>query len=251
MTINNTLLEKAIIFATKAHAGVCRKGDGRAYILHPLSVMNRVTELKKDEVSAEELLYLQIVAILHDVVEDEQLEGEDITIEIIESEFGSKIARGVAQLTLNKENYKSIGKKEYLIIEMNRMDDNIFDIKLCDRMDNVCDMDGMDEKDPTFKPYYIKQTFGILSKLVRDFKPSHLIMIKKIEDKLNSYSEMTEKEIEYIVNKLGIVYDSGHIATAGMMSNNPVVKNWLRKFVEVNFISSENNLIINKDATYN
>jgi (p)ppGpp synthase/HD superfamily hydrolase len=188
MTINNALLEKAIIFATKAHAGIFRKGDGRAYILHPLSVMNRVTELKKDEVSAEELIYLQIVSILHDCVEDEQLDGENVTIEIIEAEFGARVARGVGQLSLDKENYKTIGKQEYLVIEMNKMDDDIYDIKLCDRLDNIHDMDSMDVKDPSFKPYYIKQTWYVLSKQVRDFKPSHLRAIAKIEEKLNSYN---------------------------------------------------------------
>ena len=184
MTINNALLEKAIIFATKAHAGISRKGSGAPYILHPLSVMGRVTDLKKDEVSAEELLYLQIVAVLHDTEED----CDDITNAIIEAEFGAKIARGVAQLSLNKENCATIGKKEYLVMEMNKMDDNIFDIKLCDRLDNIHDMDAMHEKDPSFRPYYIEQTWYVLSKQVRDFESSHLRAIDKIKEKLNSYN---------------------------------------------------------------
>ena len=51
-------LEKAIQIAVEAHAGTKDKG-GKAYILHPISVMMRVeTEEKK------------IVAILHDVMED-------------------------------------------------------------------------------------------------------------------------------------------------------------------------------------
>lgn len=51
-------LEKAIQIAVEAHAGTKDKG-GKAYILHPISVMMRVeTEEEK------------IVAILHDVVED-------------------------------------------------------------------------------------------------------------------------------------------------------------------------------------
>ena len=51
-------LEKAIQIAVEAHAGVKDKG-GKAYILHPISVMMRC---ETDEE--------KIVAILHDVVED-------------------------------------------------------------------------------------------------------------------------------------------------------------------------------------
>ena len=51
-------LEKAIQIAVEAHAGVKDKG-GKAYILHPISVMMRCeTDQEK------------IVAILHDVIED-------------------------------------------------------------------------------------------------------------------------------------------------------------------------------------
>ena len=51
-------LEKAIQIAVEAHAGVKDKG-GKAYILHPISVMMRC---ETDEE--------KIVAILHDVIED-------------------------------------------------------------------------------------------------------------------------------------------------------------------------------------
>ena len=51
-------LERAIQIAVEAHAGVKDKG-GKAYILHPISVMMRC---ETDEE--------KIVAILHDVIED-------------------------------------------------------------------------------------------------------------------------------------------------------------------------------------
>ena len=35
-------IEKAIIFATEAHAGVTRKGKTRPYILHPIEAMTIV-----------------------------------------------------------------------------------------------------------------------------------------------------------------------------------------------------------------
>ena len=71
-------LERAIQIAVDAHAGVKDKG-GKAYILHPISVMMRC---ETDEE--------KIVAILHDVVEDtdwtfEALREEGFTETIIEA----------------------------------------------------------------------------------------------------------------------------------------------------------------------
>jgi len=51
-------LERALVIAAEAHQGALDKG-GAPYILHPLRVMHQVT-------TADE----QIIAILHDVVED-------------------------------------------------------------------------------------------------------------------------------------------------------------------------------------
>ena len=71
-------LERAIQIAVEAHAGVKDRG-GKAYILHPLSVMMRV------ESEAE-----KIVAVLHDVIEDtdwtfDNLSEEGFSEEIIDA----------------------------------------------------------------------------------------------------------------------------------------------------------------------
>ena len=71
-------LERAIQIAVEAHAGAKDRG-GKAYILHPISVMMRC------ETNEE-----KIVAILHDVVEDtdwtfEALREEGFTETIIEA----------------------------------------------------------------------------------------------------------------------------------------------------------------------
>ena len=55
------MLSKAISIAAQSHEGVCDKG-GRAYILHPMRVMMR---LRTDDEA------LMMIAILHDVVEDD------------------------------------------------------------------------------------------------------------------------------------------------------------------------------------
>jgi (p)ppGpp synthase/HD superfamily hydrolase len=60
------LLEKAIILATKAHAGQQDKGE-QPYILHPLAVMSRVASIDA-----------KIVAVLHDVIEDSTVTVDDL-----------------------------------------------------------------------------------------------------------------------------------------------------------------------------
>ena len=62
-------IEKAIVIASRAHAGVKDK-QGKPYILHPIRVMMGV----ENEAT-------QIVAILHDVVEDTSVSMPDIRAE--------------------------------------------------------------------------------------------------------------------------------------------------------------------------
>lgn len=76
-----TMIEKAVLFATKAHEGTTRKGKERPYILHPLEVMTIVAGLTEDEevISA---------AVLHDTVED-----TDVTPRDIRQSFGERVER--------------------------------------------------------------------------------------------------------------------------------------------------------------
>ncbi len=84
-----SVLDKAIIFAVKAHEGQTRK-DGGAYILHPLEVAVIAGTMTKDtDVLA--------AAVLHDTVEDTETTAEDIL-----NNFGPKIAELVAHETEDK-----------------------------------------------------------------------------------------------------------------------------------------------------
>lgn len=84
------LLDKAIVFATKAHEGQFRKGTNIPYILHPLEAASIVSTMTtEDEVIAG--------AVLHDVVED-----TDTTIEQIRDLFGERVAELVASESENK-----------------------------------------------------------------------------------------------------------------------------------------------------
>lgn len=78
--LNTDLVDRASIFAIKAHAGTERRGKGFPYIIHPMEAMSIVASITKDP----ELL---AAAVLHDTVED-----TDITIEDLRREFGERVA---------------------------------------------------------------------------------------------------------------------------------------------------------------
>lgn len=82
--LDTELLDRAIVFAVRAHAGTERRGKGFPYIVHPLEAVEIVATMTSDQ----ELL---AAAALHDTVED-----TDVTIEQIRAEFGDRIASLVA-----------------------------------------------------------------------------------------------------------------------------------------------------------
>ncbi|MBR6305642.1 MAG: bifunctional (p)ppGpp synthetase/guanosine-3',5'-bis(diphosphate) 3'-pyrophosphohydrolase [Bacteroidales bacterium] len=82
--LDTELLDRAIIFAVRAHAGTERRGKGFPYIVHPMEAVEIVATMTSDQ----ELL---AAAALHDTVED-----TDITLEDIRREFGERIANLVA-----------------------------------------------------------------------------------------------------------------------------------------------------------
>lgn len=82
--LDTGLLDRAIIFAVRAHAGTERRGKGYPYIVHPLEAVEIVATMTSDQ----ELL---AAAALHDTVED-----TDVTVERIRTEFGARVASIVA-----------------------------------------------------------------------------------------------------------------------------------------------------------
>ena len=78
--LNTDLLDKAIIFAVKAHHNTERRGKGFPYIVHPMEAVEIVATITSDQ----ELL---AAAALHDTIED-----TDVTVEDIRREFGERIA---------------------------------------------------------------------------------------------------------------------------------------------------------------
>lgn len=79
-TIDTELLDRAIIFAVRAHAGTERRGKGFPYVVHPLEAVAIVATMTSDQ-------ELMAAAVLHDTVEDTAT-----TLEQIRAAFGDRVA---------------------------------------------------------------------------------------------------------------------------------------------------------------
>lgn len=96
--LDTSLLDRAIVFAVRAHAGTERRGKGFPYIVHPMEAVGIVATMTNDQ----ELL---AAAALHDTIED-----TDTTIEQIKSEFGDRVAALVASESEDRKD--GISKEE-------------------------------------------------------------------------------------------------------------------------------------------
>ncbi len=123
------LLNRAYVFAMKAHGGQTRK-SGDPYFTHPLSVAAILTELRADPATV-------ATALLHDVVEDTSM-----TVDDIRKGFGDEIARLVDGVTkLSKIELRSDASKQAenfrkLVVAM-ADDVRVLLVKLADRLHNM------------------------------------------------------------------------------------------------------------------
>lgn len=85
------MIEEAVAFARKAHAGAVRKGTNIPYITHPMETAVIVSLMTEDE----ELI---AAALLHDVIEDS---------EVTEAQLEEKFGRRVTELVLAETEDKS------------------------------------------------------------------------------------------------------------------------------------------------
>ena len=83
--MDTSVLDKAIVFAVKAHAGTGRRGKGFPYIVHPMEAVEIVATMTDDQ-------ELMAAAALHDTVED-----TSVTLDDISREFGSRVAKLVEE----------------------------------------------------------------------------------------------------------------------------------------------------------
>ena len=122
-----TKLQIAIEYATQKHKGQKRKGKNIDYIVHPLQVVNILSQNGADEET-------MIVGVLHDVVED-----TNTSLEEIEQCFGESIRKLVAFESEDKSKSYRERKKEH----MDNLSQSPYKAKLvncADKLSNITDI---------------------------------------------------------------------------------------------------------------
>lgn len=172
------IVTKALLFARKAHEGQKRKITGEDYINHPIRVAEIYTQVKESK----HIDQICAAILLHDVVED-----CDVTIQEIEKEFGSFVARLVEETTSDKEKIKIFGKKYYLSHKFLIISNYGLGIKLSDRDDNLTDLHLGTE---SFREKLLDETIHIVNILenFRILTPTHVKLINKIKKRINELS---------------------------------------------------------------
>ncbi len=158
-------IEKALIFATKAHEGQVRKYTGEPYIFHPMEVAG----MMKNYVDDEDMLS---AAILHDTVED-----TDATIEDIEREFGGLVASYVAGLT-DVSKPEDGNRKARKDIDLQHIANQSLEVKVIKLFDLISNSKSIKKHDPKFWEVYKKEKLALLDVMEFEVKDSLIQMAR-------------------------------------------------------------------------
>ena len=165
-----SIVDQAIIFASKAHFGQKRKGKEVPYIVHPLEAMAIVASVTSDP----ELI---AAAALHDVIEDTKYTYEDL-----QAKFGKRVADLVKaesdEEVEDKDHEKSW--KERKIEGIEKLKNSTRDVQIIalgDKLANIRDMwrdytavgaklwERFHENDPKLHEWRYKELVKALSNL--------------------------------------------------------------------------------------
>ncbi len=164
------MVQKAIFFATQAHAGQTRKYTGEPYVNHPVEVMRLVSEVNDDpEVLA--------AAVLHDVVED-----TPATITNIRIGFNARVAALVDDLTdvSKPEDGNRATRKELDRQHTAKASPDAKTIKLADLISNSM---SIVKDDPNFAKVYMKEKRALLEVLTE----GDATLYKRASEMVDSY----------------------------------------------------------------
>ncbi len=140
------MIDKAIAFATAAHAGQKRKFTGEPYIVHPLRVMSLISTVSR--VTPE----MVAAAVLHDVLED-----TPVDIKSLRAAFDFEVAQLVVELTKPPAVLAIRNRGERAVAEAARLGKvrrQAQTIKFADIIDNA---EGLPERDPAFAAIYLPE----------------------------------------------------------------------------------------------
>lgn len=125
------IIQAAIIFASEVHKNQKRKGKDQPYVSHPMAVGLILAGVTKDE-------KIICAGILHDTIEDAKPYGS-ITKEIIEENFGSRVARIVNDLTEQDKTLPWAVRKQQVLKHIEVMDNDSLLVKSADVLHNLTD----------------------------------------------------------------------------------------------------------------
>ncbi len=170
-----SLMDRAIVFATRAHSGTYRKGTNIPYIVHPIEAAAIVSTMTDDP-------DMIAAAVLHDVVED-----TDATVEEISFFFNERIARLVEAESEDKrkdlppQETWMVRKMETLEFLRNEADREAKILALADKLSNMRAIhrdqntvgdklwERFNEKDKAKHGWMYRQVAGALSELSDTF----------------------------------------------------------------------------------
>jgi GTP diphosphokinase / guanosine-3',5'-bis(diphosphate) 3'-diphosphatase len=125
--------DDAVLYASEKHKSQ-ERDDGTPYILHPI----RVARTLRSTADCRDVDVL-CAAILHDTIEDSNASYDELA-----KRFGRRVARFVAELTMDKRLPKHCRTR--IMLETARQKSSEYRlIKLADRLDNLSDMNGWDK----------------------------------------------------------------------------------------------------------
>ncbi len=126
---------RAYLFGAEAHQGQ-RRSSGEPYIHHPIAVAGILAELKLDSRSI-------IAAVLHDVIEDTEVDKEGLA-----REFGEDVAllvdgvSKIGQLEFDSKEHAEAENFRKMLMAMSQ-DIRVILIKLADRLHNMRTLDAL------------------------------------------------------------------------------------------------------------
>ena len=184
--LDTNFLDRAIVFATRAHAGTERRGKGFPYIVHPLEALSIAASITSDQ----EIL---AAAVLHDTIEDTQ-----VTLEDLQKEFGPRVARLVEEESDKfaegvSEEDSWLDRKKAAIDRIAKAGHDAKIVALSDKLSNARAIyrDYRESGDGLWNIFHVKD------------KALHEWHYRGLVESLRELSDtMAFKELEHLVNKV-------------------------------------------------
>lgn len=187
------ILDKAAMLAVRAHQGQTRKDGVTPYITHPLRVANLVSTHGGSHLEV-------LCAYWHDILEDCPPIWHQRLIHEMTTEYGfGETAAGNVMRVLAALCKPTVGNRhdrnEAFITQVVNAGMSAVLVKLCDRIDNVLDSDGMGA--PFAKTYVVEETGRLIEKMgpyaLRFHCEGALLTLCEARDEVMSRNEWTEE----------------------------------------------------------